>query len=86
MGHRALPSVNGRHETEKFVNYWRAKSGRDATKLDWPATWRNWMLKAAERVPGNVVALRPSTTDRAVTAGLDLAARLAAEEADRDAG
>ena len=25
------------------------KTGKDATKLDWPATWRNWMLNAAER-------------------------------------
>jgi len=33
-------------ETEKFINFWVAKSGRDATKLDWVATWRNWMLNA----------------------------------------
>lgn len=33
-------------ETEKFINYWVAKSGKDATKLDWPATWRNWILNA----------------------------------------
>ena len=32
-----VPGVNGRAETEKFINYWRAKSGRDATKLDWDA-------------------------------------------------
>jgi hypothetical protein len=41
--------VDGPRETEKFRNYWRAKSGKDATKIDWPATWRNWMLTAAER-------------------------------------
>lgn len=39
----------GNRETDKFVNYWHAKSGKDATKIDWPATWRNWMLTAAER-------------------------------------
>lgn len=44
-----VPAVDGRVETEKFINYWRGKSGKDATKLDWPATWRNWMLNAAER-------------------------------------
>ena len=33
-------------ETEKFINYWVAKSGKDATKLDWNATWRNWILNA----------------------------------------
>lgn len=31
--------------TERFVNYWRAKAGRDATKLDWLATWQNWLLR-----------------------------------------
>lgn len=34
---------------EKFRNYWTAKSGKAATKLDWPATWRNWVLEEAER-------------------------------------
>jgi len=41
-------TVDGRRETEKFRNYWRAKTGQSATKLDWEATWRNWMLKAAD--------------------------------------
>lgn len=45
------PHVDGRVETEKFINYWRAKSGKDATKVDWVATWRNWMINAAERTP-----------------------------------
>lgn len=44
-----VPHVDGRHETEKFINFWTAKSGRDAVKLDWVRTWQNWMLTAAER-------------------------------------
>lgn len=36
-------------EAEKFRNYWTAKSGHAATKLDWSATWRNWVLSAIER-------------------------------------
>jgi len=46
-----VPHVDGRLETEKFVNHWQAKTGRDATKLDWIATWRNWMLNATSRSP-----------------------------------
>lgn len=46
-----VPNVDGRVETEKFINYWQAKTGKDATKLDWEATWRNWMLTAGERAP-----------------------------------
>jgi hypothetical protein len=46
------PAVNVGRETEKFINYWSAKS-TDATKLDWEKTWKNWMLTAAERMPFN---------------------------------
>lgn len=28
-----------------FKNYWVAKSGKDAAKLDWEKTWENWVLK-----------------------------------------
>lgn len=36
---------------ERFRNYWHAKAGKDAAKLDWDATWRNWCLTEAERNP-----------------------------------
>lgn len=36
------------NETERFRDYWHAKAGKDATKLDWSATWRNWVRKAKE--------------------------------------
>jgi hypothetical protein len=53
----------------QFRDYWIAKSGRDATKKDWPATWRNWVRRQqAPRAPPS----RPSYHDeRAATiAGL----------------
>ncbi len=37
-----------RHQAERFKNYWLAKPGKDGTKLDWRATWRNWMAKHVE--------------------------------------
>jgi hypothetical protein len=40
------PGIDLGLETEKFINYWVAKSGKDATKVDWVATWRNWILNA----------------------------------------
>lgn len=46
------PNVNPSLATQKFINYWTAKSS-SATKLDWPATWRNWMLSDQERAPAN---------------------------------
>ncbi len=40
-------------EFEKFTNYWKAKSGSNAIKRDWLATWRSWVLNAAEWRGGN---------------------------------
>jgi len=37
-------------EAESFIDYWRSKP-KDNTKLDWPATWRTWVRRAADRVP-----------------------------------
>lgn len=41
--------ANPEREFERFTNYWRAKAGSGATKLDWDATWRNWCMTAVER-------------------------------------
>ncbi len=38
-------------ESLKFRDYWIAKSGREAAKLDWFATWRNWVRLALSRSP-----------------------------------
>lgn len=48
---RELPQVDWRAETEKFRDYWIAKPGQHGTKLDWPATWRNWMRNAQRFAP-----------------------------------
>lgn len=34
-----------RREAAQFRDYWIAKSGAGATKLDWLATWRGWMRR-----------------------------------------
>jgi hypothetical protein len=46
-----VPTVDGKRQTEMFINHWRAASGRTAVKRDWPATWRNWMLRAVDFAP-----------------------------------
>ena len=32
-----------RFEADKFKDFWISKAGKDASKLDWLATWRNWI-------------------------------------------
>lgn len=49
--------------TAAFIDYWRGISGHRGVKLDWPATWRNWIRREAERNPRPVAAAasgRPS--------------------------
>ena len=44
------PALDLRREHAKFIDYWTAKPGKDGVKLDWHATWRNWMRRAADDV------------------------------------
>jgi hypothetical protein len=76
---RETPKVNLQRETENFRDYWTAKSGKDASKRDWPATWRRWMRKANDDAPGTVVNGRVlSTGDRKYLETQALKARFAA--------
>ena len=36
---------------ESFRDFWIAKSGKDAAKNDWFATWRNWCRREAQTKP-----------------------------------
>ena len=40
-------------EADKFRDYWIAASGRTACKLDWEATWRNWIRSDLRKRPGS---------------------------------
>jgi len=81
-------SINGVVEHEKFCDYWKAVPGVRGQKVDWPATWRNWMRTASERAPRRPGAdlapvsgapYRPSTTDTKVAQTLELGRRLMEE-------
>ncbi len=36
-------------EVQKFRDYWAACAGSKGVKLDWPATWRQWIRSGADR-------------------------------------
>jgi hypothetical protein len=53
-----LPDIDAQAEAERFRNFWTAKAGAGALKLDWPATWRNWIQTCLDngkyaRIPGD---------------------------------
>ena len=53
-------------QARRFRDFWLGKSGQNATKADWDATWRNWVDKEAEhlgrtppKTPGSAGAAAP---------------------------
>ena len=69
-----VPTVDADASTRRFVDYWRAESGTKATKLDWIATWRNWLRRDADSKKPN----RLTPTERAqqtAAAGRQVAGR-----------
>jgi uncharacterized protein YdaU (DUF1376 family) len=48
------PDLDPTAVSEKFRDYWVSKPGKDGTRLDWLATWRNWVRnESAGRLGGN---------------------------------
>ncbi|WP_208436961.1 YdaU family protein [Bartonella taylorii] len=45
-----LNEEQARWQEKKFRDYWHAKSGKEALKVDWQATWRNWFRREIERI------------------------------------
>lgn len=48
---QGLSEAEVEREADRFGDYWRAKPGTGGTKLDWEATWRNWIRTALEKKP-----------------------------------
>lgn len=65
------PSVDLEAEHRVFVDYWIAQPGQKGVKLDWSATWRNWMRRKYQERGGAAVVSRlpagtkPSAGDKA---------------------
>lgn len=69
------PTVDLKAEHEAFTDYWIAQPGQKGVKLDWDATWRNWMRNTAKRAR----PAKPTPTERAMQtaqAGRQVAGRL----------
>jgi uncharacterized protein YdaU (DUF1376 family) len=53
------PDLDVRQVAEQFKDYWIAQPGQKGVKLDWDATWRNWVrnTKAVKANPADIVRL-----------------------------
>lgn len=52
-------NVDAAYQAERFRNW---AVGKDAKYADWPATWRNWMLKAVRDAPKDTALLLRTST------------------------
>lgn len=50
---KTRPDLDPALQAESFRDYWHAKPGKEGRKVDWVATWRNWIRngKAITRPP-----------------------------------
>ena len=53
------PELNAQQTFDKFKDYWIAQAGQKGVKLDWFATWRNWVrnTNAPKVNPADIVRL-----------------------------
>ncbi|WP_455466929.1 hypothetical protein [Bartonella sp. B39] len=86
-----LPPERVKVEIAKFRDYWTAKSGKDATKRDWPATWRNWVRNSKDYQKnkqggnnGNHSQRQKSIGERIADSILDIGSRGYFESNSRD--
>jgi hypothetical protein len=63
-----------RIEADKFRDYWHSKAGPTAVKMDWQATWRNWIRAAAQNKPKHTNGTRHErkSFDAAINATADM--------------
>lgn len=52
------PELDPSQVAAKFADYWHGKPGKAGTKVDWQATWRNWVRE--ERGPPRLRAAAPA--------------------------
>ncbi|UNE54424.1 DUF1376 domain-containing protein [Bartonella machadoae] len=68
-----LPPERVKIEIAKFRDYWKAKTGKDATKIDWQATWRNWIRNSKDhkinQIGGNYGKFTPKTFTKQLAEG-----------------
>lgn len=89
-----LTAAEVRDQADRFRDYWVAKSGRDAAKTDWEATWRNWARRVKDDMgrsangrgqPFGQPRSDPASIDRRLAALASVSVkRVGHDDADRD--
>lgn len=81
--HAQFPHVDLRTQHEVFSDYWHGKAGKDAVKVDWVATWRNWIRRAATETPTRN-GTKLATSDLRVIQGEALKAQIRSHDTGKE--
>lgn len=68
---KECPTVDQQAEHRQFVDHWKAQPGAKGVKVDWDATYRNWIRRAAKFAPQQNL----SSSDRRLQHGLGVVQR-----------
>lgn len=60
---QGLDELSIRREADRFADYWRSVPGQKGVKLDWLATWRNWIRKTLEERTAKATKAKPQDGD-----------------------
>lgn len=66
VGH-GMTEAAARREADRFRDYWVSKPGQGGVKLDWQATWRNWIRTAMQAEAAKPRPTAPRYGDERVT-------------------
>lgn len=68
---KECPTVDQQAEHRQFIDHWKSQPGAKGVKVDWDATYRNWIRKAAKFAPQQNL----SSSDRRLQHGLGVVQR-----------
>ncbi len=76
--------LEAKREADKFRDYWIAQPGAKGRKLDWIATWRNWIRRARDDKPSRTNG-NNSRGNSGIVDPVEIGLRLVREAEDEDA-
>lgn len=77
------PDLDPDRTAEKFADYWRGVGGAKSRKLDWLATWRNWVREERAALSASAAHAQESFRERDARAAAERVAAFAPDIAAR---
>jgi len=66
------PDLNPAKTAERFRDYWISQAGSKGVKLNWSATWRNWVRAESRGAASNQTASQPACNPSLMPPGMKM--------------